>query len=526
MKAITFNQLQLRLLSILFVLFTSTVFSYRYFIELPKLEESITQLSERELDTFSFSVSSKLDILSRINFDYAVWTSTYDFIRVYDEEYIEENAVDNTFISMEFDGIFYLNEHLMPIFVKGFHHINLEEMTFSFYDFKSYPENLNMLPSPTTKNGAPKKVGFVKTQHGPAMFSATQIRDSEMNGENRGFLIMIHLLGPEYVEDLSKDTLTNIEYQPIPTNTNASSLRNWDDKAMEIEIKEHSDILLHDASGVTVAALRMHHSIGDLPPLINDKSLLFSVVISILFYVVYLTLSLTIIEPVKKLANEIKKKDNLQSYTPLDEQYMVAELAIVSKNVNQLMLTVLEQNNILSKQANTDQLTKILNRRGLISAMEARKELCIRNNIGFTVIMADVDSFKAYNDSVGHLEGDSALFEVAKVLNENCQRIGDVCARYGGEEFTLIFSEMNDEHLHKKLDEILHAMKILALPHPSSLTADYITISMGAVVIKPSDVVNFELPLSEIFRIADHALYEAKHAGRNRFIVKNWSNLK
>lgn len=89
MKILTFNQLQLRLLSLLFVVFTSAVFGYRYFIELPKLEQSIIKFSERELETLRFSIANKLDLLSRVNFDYAVWTSRYDFMDNHNQEYIE-----------------------------------------------------------------------------------------------------------------------------------------------------------------------------------------------------------------------------------------------------------------------------------------------------------------------------------------------------------------------------------------------------------------------------------------------------
>lgn len=92
-KVITFNQLQLRLLTFLFILFTTSVFSYRYYIELPKLEQSIAKLSERELDIFTFNISDKLEILARINFYYAVWTSSYDFMRSNDPSYIEENIM-------------------------------------------------------------------------------------------------------------------------------------------------------------------------------------------------------------------------------------------------------------------------------------------------------------------------------------------------------------------------------------------------------------------------------------------------
>lgn len=524
MKVITFNQLQLRLLTFLFFLFTTSVFSYRYFIELPKLEQSIAKLSEREIDTLKFNIARKLDILSRTSFDYAVWTSTYDFIRSRDQDYIEENIVENTFVSLKIDGIFYLDEHLKIIFAEGFHRAKSTKVIFSFYNFGKYPKNLSLLPTVTLETGAPKQSGFINTLHGPAIFASTQIRDSNMNGEFRGFLVMVQLLGKEFVEELSTNTLTNISYQSIPSTEALLKLQNWNEKPQTIEIMPYRDIILSDSTGEPVSVLRMKHSVGKVPDLLNEQSFIFIILMSLLIYLVYRLVSIAIIDPVKKLADDLKERDNSHQYTPLEGEYMVAELATVSKNVNALMATVQQQNDILSKQANTDQLTKVLNRRGLIRAMEFQKRLCIRNRIGFVVIMTDIDHFKLYNDSVGHLEGDRALIKVANALNLQCQRVSDICARYGGEEFTLLFSDIEGHDLDKKLNDIMQVMQDLALVHPSSPTAKHITVSMGVAIIKASDVVDFTLSINNIFSVADSALYEAKHAGRNCFVVKNISS--
>ncbi|PKG40258.1 hypothetical protein CXF74_04080 [Psychromonas sp. Urea-02u-13] len=425
---------------------------------------------------------------------------------------------------MKIDGVFYLDEHLKPLLAKGYHRSQIADITFSFYDFEKNANNLTLLPTPTTEHGAPKKSGFINTQHGPAMFSTTQIRDSDIEGENRGFLIMVQLLEKEFVEGLSKNTLTNITYQPIPTEKMLSTLRNWNEKSNNIKVKPYSDMLLRDVAGSVVTVLRLEHSVGEVPSLINEQSFIFIVLISLLIYLVYRLVSITIIKPVKKLAADIKERDSTRRYCPLDSLYEVRELATVSQNVNDLMLIVQQQKDELSKQENTDPLTRVLNRRGLMNALEVHQKLCIRNEIGFVVVMADIDYFKLYNDSLGHLEGDIALVEVARVLNQQCQRNSDVCARYGGEEFTLLFGEMSNEDLYKKLNHIIKVMQDFALPHPSSVTAKHITLSFGAVVIKPSDVVDYTLSINDILREADAALYEAKYQGCNCFVVKSFSD--
>lgn len=526
MKNITFNQLQLRILALLFFLFTSAVFGYRYFVELPKLEQSISKLSEKELDILNSSVSNSLGSLARTNFDYAVWTSTYEFIHEPTDEYIEDNYVANTFTSLEIDGVFYLDENLVPIFVQGFHNTKLIDLAFSFYDFKKNPNNLNILPGPTTKTGAPKKQGFINTINGPAMYSSVQIRDSDMNGENRGFLIMIRLLEDPFVENLSEQTLTELSYIANKVDAKILKLDDWKTKIKSIGVNPYTDIALCDDNGGIVSTLRLKHSNGILPNLINEQSIIFIVLMSLLIYLVHLLVSNFIIMPVKKLAMDIKNRDNNQQFSPIDEQYTVRELAIVSQNVNQLMVTVQQQNDLLAKQVITDSLTGIMNKRGLMEAIELHSVLCIRDGVGFAVVMADIDYFKNYNDSVGHLEGDTALYKVATTLNEQCQRSGDICARYGGEEFTLIFSEMTDAQLQHKLDSIISAMQELALLHPCSPVSKYTTISMGAVIINASDVVDYSLSVNAILRVADRALYKAKDSGRNRFVISHLSDAK
>lgn len=526
MKSLTFNQLQLRILVLLFFLFTSGLVSYKYFIELPKLERSISHLAKRELDTLTFSIKNQLKDISKINSDYAIWTSTYDFMRNQNQKYIDENLVDQTFGIIEVDGLFFINEKLELIFGKGLNYKTGSALSFTFYDFNKFPNNVAMLPKPIINKGSAQTTGFLMTKYGPAIYSINQIRTSELDGEHRGFLITIKLIADSFTKKLSEYTLTNISLRPIAKDDNVSGLHFWNEKSTNSTVKPFTNVLIGDVNNLPIASLKIEHSVGRMPNLINQKSLIFLILLSSLFYMIYQLISITIIIPVKKLAHDIKVMDNKKEYTQLNEEYAVRELTIVSKNVNELLFTVQKQNELLAKQVNTDQLTQVMNRHGLEGELSRYKNECIRHKVGFIVVMCDIDHFKIYNDHFGHVKGDKTLYFVAQALKAQCQRTTDTCARFGGEEFILLFDQMTNQELDNKMQAILNAMEKLNISHPKSSVASYVTISLGATIVQPTDVINFSLSIDNVIKSADKALYQAKANGRNQFVVNDFSSNK
>lgn len=523
-SSITFNQLQFRLLLLFIFLFSASVFSYRFFVERPKIEESMALFSERELKATKFAIQGKLDSLYRTNFDYAVWTASYRFIKAPYQEYKDDNFVENTFVSLEIDGLFYFDEDLQLVYGQGLHHSNLQVLDFSFYDFQSYPENRALFPTPTTENGAPSKQGFILTKHGPAMFAVTQIRDSNMDGDFRGYLMIVQLIAESFVKDLSSTSLTEVSYTPeFSSGQHKKQQDGWISLPTLTSVQPYSDVLLYDFNGNALTSLRIKYSISELPAFFNQKNILFVVLLSMFIYTLFQVLALIIIEPVSQLASDIKEVKGFKKHKAIEEDYLIKELSGVAKNVNELMALLEQKNRILAEQAHTDQLTNIYNRRGLILEIEQHQQNCIRNRVGFVLVMVDLDHFKAYNDTVGHLEGDNALKRVAQLLSKHCLRQGDVCGRYGGEEFLLVFSEMTEQNLTLKLQSIVQSMQELNLSHPDSPTADFVTLSMGAVMVSPFDVVDHELSMRKALKVADKALYAAKDAGRNGFVIQRFS---
>lgn len=525
MKSLSFNQLHLRILSLIFVLFSGAILGYRFFVERPQLEWNMAKFAQRELATLRYSFNKTFDELARFNYDYAVWTSTYDFMVIHDEDYIEENLLDDTFISLGIDGIFYIDENYQTVFAKGFDHLKEQELSFLFYEFDALPENKNMLPDPTLALDVPQTTGMLLTENGPAIFSATQIRRSDKSGGNKGYLIFIKLFEQSIIDELSSYTLTDINVSEVTPDVKKLNLPSWDGDIDVKHVTKFSRLLVNDFNNEPILLLTMKHSNSTMPPILDLQSFVFILLFSLLIYIVYSVISLTIIKPVRKLAEEIKSMDNDEDVRLLSETSYISELGKISKHFNALVMTIQRQNALLAQQVYVDVLTGITNRRGFEEHLEKQIQNCIRQNTGFTIIMADVDHFKKYNDSLGHLEGDNALFEVAQTLNSHFKRANDLCARYGGEEFIMLFAEFNADLLENKLQQILDSITALNLPHPDSPTAAHITVSLGACIVVPDDVVNFELPVRKVLRVADSALYQAKANGRNQYVVLKFSDV-
>ncbi|MBF8276326.1 MAG: diguanylate cyclase response regulator [Candidatus Brocadiaceae bacterium] len=164
----------------------------------------------------------------------------------------------------------------------------------------------------------------------------------------------------------------------------------------------------------------------------------------------------------------------------------------------------------LVKLSNQDKLTGISNRRHFDEYFDVEWRRNMRNQTPLTIIMADIDYFKRFNDTYGHLAGDVCLVKVAEVLNSVLQRPGDLAARYGGEEFVGVLSNTNAAGAHQIAEAFRSGVEKLAVPHSGS-PLGCVTASCGVAAMVPDAAV---LP-SELIALADKHLYVAKDSGRN-----------
>jgi diguanylate cyclase (GGDEF)-like protein len=173
-------------------------------------------------------------------------------------------------------------------------------------------------------------------------------------------------------------------------------------------------------------------------------------------------------------------------------------------------------NQRLETLSHQDGLTGIANRRAFDFLIERQYSEAVRRREPFSVVLCDVDHFKAYNDHYGHLAGDECLRKIAASLVRGCMRGTDVAARYGGEEFALLLPETPAAGAVQVVERVRQEVAALAVAHAKSPTAEVVTFSAGIASYLPERDKGSSRDLTQR---ADEALYRAKQLGRNRSVA-------
>ncbi|MBU0717393.1 MAG: response regulator [Planctomycetes bacterium] len=166
-----------------------------------------------------------------------------------------------------------------------------------------------------------------------------------------------------------------------------------------------------------------------------------------------------------------------------------------------------ELTNELSVLSRVESLTGLLNRRTWEETIEQEHERFQRHGSPYSVVMIDVDCFKAFNDVHGHQAGDECLRRIAGAIASVCRRVDSV-GRYGGEEFVVLTPETRGESAVKLAERIRSATWALGIPHPTNMNVGRVTISLGVATCACGS-------WEDVLKKADDALYVAKKAGRN-----------
>jgi diguanylate cyclase (GGDEF)-like protein len=179
-----------------------------------------------------------------------------------------------------------------------------------------------------------------------------------------------------------------------------------------------------------------------------------------------------------------------------------------------------------------DALTGIANRRAFDKALDMEWRRTVRHGTPLSLLMIDVDCFKRFNDTYGHVAGDQCLRVIAEVLARNARRAGEMAARYGGEEFAMLLTHVHEDGAQALAARVCQAVRDLKIPHQNSVAAPYVTISVGvasaasviasgaAEALLVDDAAQYDpsrLVPTCLVQAADQALYAAKVAGRNQF---------
>jgi len=176
---------------------------------------------------------------------------------------------------------------------------------------------------------------------------------------------------------------------------------------------------------------------------------------------------------------------------------------------------LLEANLELRRLTHSDGLTGLSNRRYLDQYLNAEWQRDTNDHTELSMLMIDVDNFKLYNDTYGHIAGDEVLKQIAHAVESCLSRHGDLAARFGGEEFAVVLPGTSMADLRLLAEKIRNAVEALHIPHSNSSTCPYVTISIGGTTVVPTS----DSGMTSLIEAADFELYRAKHGGKNRVVV-------
>ncbi|WP_322403507.1 GGDEF domain-containing protein [Massilia luteola] len=197
-----------------------------------------------------------------------------------------------------------------------------------------------------------------------------------------------------------------------------------------------------------------------------------------------------------------------------EQRYCMIEIRDVSGTVEREK-RLLDHAESLRARSYVDGLTGIANRRYFDVALDRELRRAQRMKGELSLLLIDIDSFKAYNDHFGHQQGDTCLSTVAQALASKLKRPADVAARYGGEEFAAILPDTSLEQARLHANAIREHVAGLALQHAAAAHWPMVTLSIGVASFDRERL--HEVPA--LIEAADKALYAAKHGGRNRVVV-------
>lgn len=169
----------------------------------------------------------------------------------------------------------------------------------------------------------------------------------------------------------------------------------------------------------------------------------------------------------------------------------------------------------LEQASYTDTLTGLSNRRYFNMVYEREFKRAKRQSIPFAFMMIDIDFFKQYNDTYGHIMGDDALHAVADTMKQTFQRPGDFTFRLGGEEFGIILTDTDCQQAKQMAEKLRQNIERRSIEHLGSKVSKILTLSIGAVCIVPSS----NLCDDDLIHSADSNLYAAKERGRNQIVL-------
>ena len=445
---------------IIFVLFAAlgiADFVVQRFVIYPSFLELEYREAGENLQRIFHAIDRESYHVERLCRDWATWNDSHDFMATGSEDFIESNLSDDSLDNISLNLLVFCDTKGVIVWSRVRNFEDRTTLHLEFMDGGAIPLNhttLNVSPSPEGGRGVR---GIFRTEHGPMIFATREVLRSDSSGPTNGFLVMGRFLNETMLETLKEQTRLDFEIVD-PFDESKFLCRTAGMKAMhtgslDYYTKSEAGRMVtcsgyQDESGATLFGVQYV-----FPRQTTRKGLesiryaVFLVIGSGVTVLVILNLMMqaVVLKPLQELTAHATKLQERGDYSLRLNLHREDEIGVLAKSLDALVQTINDRtvelqkaNDQLTQLSLSDALTGIANRRMFDVYLKQEWRRAMREGSPLSVMLADVDHFKNYNDTYGHQQGDMCLIGVSAVLQLHMQRPADLVARYGGEEFAVI----------------------------------------------------------------------------------------
>jgi len=472
--------------------------------------------------------------LERLSRDWAIWDETHDFMTTGAPAYIENNLDDQSLENISLNVLIFCSANGTVVWSRVRDLADGKNNSLEFMAGNKIDPGHPTLAVGPSEGGGMGKTGIIGSEHGPLLFATREILHSDGSGPTAGFLVMGRFLSGK-MRAAIKDQ-TRIDFEIIYPFTEDAIMCDMNTSFTSGKLTyftqpagEHINICAayRDTAGSALFGVQYL-----FPREITQKgiaSIRYAMLLvigsgAVVLVMLNVLLQVVVVRPLQQLTSQavrITREGDCSVRLGLNRSDEIGVLAdsfdILIQTISDRTEELKRANERLTQLSLRDPMTGIANRRMFDEYLKQEWRRAMRDQAPISVILADVDHFKNYNDTHGHQQGDQCLIAVAAVLQGQMQRPGDLAARYGGEEFVIVLPDTAENGVRHMAETLRQSVLDLRMAHGASDTGPFVTLSLGTVTMIPS-LEDGDDGLARLLEGADQALYRAKKAGRNQTV--------
>ena len=502
----------------------------RALFTLPEMRQLQQQADWSEVELAAKAIEQQVRDVGRWADDYGCWDDSFNYTLAPNNDYITSNYPIGTFENNALSAILIYNAAGKLVWSSGYDEDEgilveagrfLPDGALAGGPFVQSAEQYRRAQQPIVSSG------IIDGKLEPLVYAAVSITRSVPDQDFGGTLVMIRRLNQGLIDDMQHFTkivfhmYTKAEVAADARLTGLAAGRPAGDDDRGVRRQDAGYRWLRDAEGEPAYLMQVQLKAPLYSSRLIDGVTVWVCVLLVLTTVLLrIVLRAVVVNPIEELSRHLRTIRETANYGLRVDSSRGDEIGHLQKESNSLVEYVELQENYLRElnqtlmaRAHEDGLTSIANRRHFDTKLELHWRAYRQLRKHIYVMLVDIDSFKAYNDTYGHLQGDDVLRRVAGVLFGHVRVNTDTVARYGGDEFSVILTETNDNGANVTANKLLEAVRNLNIEHAGSPHNGRVTVSIGCAGQVPADE-----DFSRLIQTADEALYQAKHNGKDQVV--------